>query len=58
VHPYVKFYRAAYKKDAHTLVRLIQQHPELHEGEGPRGSLLEIWIVLRRSCWKLPLPLV
>lgn len=42
MHPYVRFYRAAYKKDVETLARLIEQHPELHDFDGRAGSLLDI----------------
>lgn len=44
---YSQFVAAAEARDLDTLVRIIREHPELHDYEGDDGSLLD---VLRYNC--------
>jgi hypothetical protein len=39
---YLQFVTAAETKDLETLLRLIREHPELHDYEGDDGSLLHV----------------
>ncbi|HTE19302.1 MAG TPA: ankyrin repeat domain-containing protein [Armatimonadota bacterium] len=39
---YWRFYKAARRGDADTVVRLLQSNPELHSYEGQAGTVLEI----------------
>jgi hypothetical protein len=47
---YLQFVSAAEAKDLDTLLRIIREHPELHDYEGDDGSLLD---VLRYNCPEL-----
>jgi ankyrin repeat protein len=39
---YLQFVRAAESKDLDSLIRIIREHPELHDNEGDDGSLLDV----------------
>jgi uncharacterized protein len=39
---YVQFVTAAETKDLDTMLRIIREHPELHDYEGDHGSLLDV----------------
>lgn len=42
MQPYTQFYKATWQKDAETVARVVREHPELHDYEGRKGSLLFI----------------
>lgn len=42
MQPYTQFYKAARKKDAETVARIVREHPQLHDYEGRAGNLLRI----------------
>jgi ankyrin repeat protein len=41
---YLRFYRAACRRDAETVAALVRDHPELHDYKGQAGGLLDVLV--------------